>query len=453
MVESARPASTYVAVAGLLVFGTITSLLAKIVYELDGPDRSGVNKLFRKPWMMTTIMFIGMSFCIPIAYAEAFWQRRKQRKENDGAHAPLLNGTTEEEKSSRSRFQFLLLAIPTVFDLIATVLMNIGLLSVTASVYQMMRGAEMLFAAVFAVLFLHRRLNKFHLLGILCCVVGIALVGMSSLLSGEGSAQVDVSPSKMLLGMGLIVASQAVQAAQITFEDYFMADLAIEPLQIVGWEGIFGTSFMVAILLPIVSVTPGLDGSGFHEDTLETLHMLFNSGPLLTVILIDMAALLMYNFSGMCVTGGLGAVFRTVLETMRTLFVWLVDLLLFYTPLGLGKLGESWSNWSFLQAAGFLVLVTGTLVYGKGDKLEAKREGLLEAGEERIFAPVATAVPGDTQPSAVPGQRRSSVGTAPIAMRATPGSLKSTMNMMSFSSSYRGGRSVPGQSRDTGLDG
>ena len=39
---------------------------------------------------------------------------------------------------------------------------------------------------------------------------------------------------------------QAVQAAQITFEDYFMADLAIEPLQIVGWEGIFGTFFMVA---------------------------------------------------------------------------------------------------------------------------------------------------------------------------------------------------------------
>ena len=76
-----------------------------------------------------------------------------------------------QEKDTRSKYQFLLLAIPTVFDLIATVLMNIGLLNVTASVYQMMRGAEMLFAAVFAVLFLHRRLNKYHLLGILCCVV------------------------------------------------------------------------------------------------------------------------------------------------------------------------------------------------------------------------------------------------------------------------------------------
>ena len=50
--------------------------------------------------------------------------------------------------------------------------------------------------------------------------------------------------------------------------------------------------------------------------------------------------------------GGLGAVFRTVLETMRTLFVWLVDLVLFYTPLGLGKLGESWSSYSLIQAAG-----------------------------------------------------------------------------------------------------
>lgn len=53
--------------------------------------------------------------------------------------------------------QVSMLAIPTVFDLVATVLMNVGLLSVTASVYQMMRGAEMLFAALFTVTFLHRR--------------------------------------------------------------------------------------------------------------------------------------------------------------------------------------------------------------------------------------------------------------------------------------------------------
>lgn len=56
--------------------------------------------------------------------------------------------------------------------------------------------------------------------------------------------------------------------------------------------------------------------------------------------------------SGMSVTGHLGAVFRTVLETMRTLFVWIVGLILFYTPLGMGRLGESWTAWSPLQAVG-----------------------------------------------------------------------------------------------------
>lgn len=43
---------------------------------------------------------------------------------------------------------------------------------------------------------------------------------------------------------------------------------------------------------------------------------------------------------------------RTVLETIRTLLVWLGALLLFYWPFTAGKLGEPWSYYSWLQAAG-----------------------------------------------------------------------------------------------------
>ncbi|BDA42835.1 Solute carrier family 35 member F6 [Coccomyxa sp. Obi] len=422
----------YLSVSGLLLFGTITSLFAKIVYELQGPDLDGNDKLFRKPWAMATNMFIGMSFCIPLFYLEERRQRRRSAQ-NAGldASAPLLNGGDKE--SSKPKYQVFMLAIPTIFDLIATVLMNIGLLSVTASVYQMMRGAEMFFAAIFSVLFLHRRLNKFHLLGILCCVVGISLVGLSSVLHGGGSTQVEVSPEQMLLGMGLIVASQAVQAAQLTFEDYFMADLAVPALLIVGWEGVFGTAIMALIMLPIVYFLPGVDGQGLHENSIETLHMLFHSAPLLTVILVDMAALLLYNYAGMCVTGELGAVFRTVLETMRTMFVWLVDLLLFYTPLGLGKLGESWSVYSFIQAAGFAVLVCGTLVYSKGDSKEEEEELQAFGGVAPDLAgPPPPAPHYNALPTLVPGAHGEAT-TQPITMRGTPSSFKSTMNIHSFS--------------------
>ena len=76
--------------------------------------------------------------------------------------------------------QCLLLSIPTAFDLVATILMNVGLLYVTASVYQMMRGAEMLFAALFAAVFLRRKLNRFHLMGIGCCMVSACACAASS---------------------------------------------------------------------------------------------------------------------------------------------------------------------------------------------------------------------------------------------------------------------------------
>ena len=77
---------------------------------------------------------------------------------------------------------------------------------VTASVYQMLRGAEILFSAIFAVTFLKRPLNKLHYGGIAGCLAGICLVGASSLLSpgGGGSSQAGM----VLLGMALIVIAQ-----------------------------------------------------------------------------------------------------------------------------------------------------------------------------------------------------------------------------------------------------
>ena len=112
--------------------------------------------------------------------------------------------------------------------------------------------------------------------------VGICLVGVSSILSGEGSSTHAVSQREMLLGMGLIVASQAVQAAQLTFEDFFMADLDMAPLKIVGFEGVFGSAMMLGLLLPAAYFLPGPEGLGLHEDTLDSLAMI-RSSPALAV--------------------------------------------------------------------------------------------------------------------------------------------------------------------------
>ena len=49
------------------------------------------------------------------------------------------------------------------------------------------------------------------------------------------------------------------------------------PLMIVGYEGLIGAFLMLGVLLPIVSVLPGRDGDGIHEDTADTWHVRFLS--------------------------------------------------------------------------------------------------------------------------------------------------------------------------------
>jgi hypothetical protein len=209
--------------------------------------------------------------------------------------------------------------------------------------------------------------------------------------------------------------------------------MAIPPLKIVGYEGLFGAVAMLGALLPLVQRLPGVDGQGIHEDSKDTWHMIMHSPAIFKLLILDAGALLAYNISGMCVTGHLGAVFRTVLETTRTLFVWLVDLLLFYTPLGEGKLGEAWTRYSWVQAAGFVVLVAGTIIYGKGDEAEVAAE-IAEGAYDEDVASAADGGSGGGA-AAVAGAGWSIPGreTGPVGVAAAS-SFKSSLNMNAFGS-------------------
>jgi hypothetical protein len=112
-----------------------------------------------------------------------------------------------------------------------------------------------------------------------------------------------------------------------------------------------------------------------------------------------------------------------------------VDLVLFYTPLGLGKLGESWSNSSWIQAGGFCVLVAGTVIYGKGDEeqesLEEEEEYEHLRDEESSPRPTSVA----TQNVGIPISIGQSI-SSPIALSQSS-SFKASMNIYNMSSSLR----------------
>ncbi|PRW60118.1 glycosyl hydrolase isoform A [Chlorella sorokiniana] len=273
-----------------------------------------------------------------------------------------------------SRKALLLVLVPTSFDLVCSWLLNVGLLSITASVFMMLRGSEVLFAALLSRLWLGRLLNRWHLAGLGSCTAGVVLVGFAGYLEGGDPYQPEESGWTAALGMLLVILAEVVQAAQVVSEDFVMSSMALAPLSMVGLEGLYGTALTLGLVLPLAQLLPGREGGGIHEDTWESLHMLAGSAALRWAVGLTLLTVAVYNVAGMLVTDRMGATTRTVLETTRTLLIWLVNLLLYYgQPFKGAALGERWTAHSWLQAVGFGVLVAGTLTYGHGEEVQARR--------------------------------------------------------------------------------
>ena len=69
-----------------------------------------------------------------------------------------------------------------------------------------------------------------------------------------------------------------------------------------------------------------------------------------------------YNYCGMAITKSLSAIHRTLIDALRTILVWGVDLLIYYA-FNSSTFGEPWTTYSPLQLGGFIFIVLGTLMY------------------------------------------------------------------------------------------
>jgi drug/metabolite transporter (DMT)-like permease len=271
-------------------------------------------------------------------------------------------------------YKIFLLAAPACCDIAGTTLMNVGLLFVAASVYQMTRGALVLFVGLFSVLFLHRKLYLYHWLALFIVVLGVALVGLAGALFADnqghdvtqGSAAAVVthairevqattrSPEalKAVVGVLLIAAAQIFTASQFVLEEWILENYEMDPLQVVGWEGIFGFSVTVIGSI-ILYLTIGRTEAGRYGyfDAKEGWSQVFHNRAIAMSSFLIMISIGGFNFFGLSVTHTVSATSRSTIDTCRTLFIWLVSLAL------------GWETFKWLQVAGFALLVYGTFLF------------------------------------------------------------------------------------------
>ena len=236
-------------------------------------------------------MFIGEMGCWLVVGIMALWRRFKGSAPEHRGYSAVnteeeVHGTNVPEANDRTKllhagpsilrgYRVTLLALPAVCDICGTTLMNAGLLMVAASIYQMTRGALVLFVGLFSVIFLKRHLHLFQWLSLVGVVLGVAVVGLAGAIwpdekpeGSVGKSEVDSlaqgglsDATRAIVGVLLIAGAQVFTATQFVLEEWLLERSSIEPLRVVGWEGIFGFSVTLLGML-ILHAAVGSTDSG-----------------------------------------------------------------------------------------------------------------------------------------------------------------------------------------------
>ncbi|KAG8668908.1 hypothetical protein FPOAC2_08214 [Fusarium poae] len=374
-------------VAMMLLTGVCNTLLTKYqdnqcVRNCDPDDNPRKRAFFNQPVLQTAQMFIGEMGCWLVVGIMALWRRFKgSAPEQQGYQAVNteegVDRTAEPEANDRTKllhtgpsvlrgYRVTLLALPAICDICGTTLMNAGLLMVAASIYQMTRGALVLFVGLFSVVFLKRHLHLFQWLSLVGVVLGVAVVGLAGAIwpdeKPEGSIGTPEEDSlaedglsdaaRAIVGVLLIAGAQIFTATQFVLEEWLLERSSIEPLRVVGWEGIFGFSFTLLGMLILHAAIGSTDAGRYgYFDIVEGWRQMTENKQVLLSSFLIMISIGGFNFFGLSVTRSVSATSRSTIDTCRTLFIWVVSL-------GLG-----WETFKWLQILGFALLVYFTFLF------------------------------------------------------------------------------------------
>jgi drug/metabolite transporter (DMT)-like permease len=351
------PRAMYVIIACFVLCGTFSTMSGKLLFQCTSQGLDGTTKTFTKPLFQNTGMFFGMTLCLGV-YFYHFYNAKKRA----GEAAPLLGGKNvnqvQEVKGSDPRIYYIV-AVPAICDFVATYMMNVGLLWINASVWQMVRGSIVLFTALIRWGWLKKKIFNYQWFGVGIVMFALCIIGYSAIL-GEGGDEQDAVPmNNKIFGVLLVFFAQMVQATQAVVEEHLLHNVNANAMQVVGLEGLWGLILCVAISMPIAYNIPT---PGLHEDTWDTLTMIKNNpGQIMPILIVYCLVILGFNIFAMKITEAINSVTRSVLDTVRTIFIWFFMTLLHYTVSP--TMGEPWNSWCWLQLAGFGVLIFGLFTY------------------------------------------------------------------------------------------
>ncbi|XP_028295424.1 solute carrier family 35 member F6 [Gouania willdenowi] len=324
--------------AGLmLTTGSINTLSAKWADFFsakgchDDPEHT-----FSHPFVQAVGMFLGEFSCLAVFYILLCHDKRRP----------------EPKMNTGGSFNPLLFFPPAMCDMMATSIMYIALNMTSASSFQMLRGSVIIFTGLLSVAFLRRRLAPSQWIGIFITILGLVIVGLADFVNGTSESSHKLSD--IITGDLLIIMAQIIVSVQMVLEEMFVYKHDVHPLRAVGSEGFFGFFVLSLLLIPMYFIPVGTFSNNPREvleDALDAFCQIGHQPLILLALLGNTVSIAFFNFAGISVTKEMSATTRMVLDSLRTLVIWVVSLAL------------GWEQFHGLQVLGFLVLLVGTCLY------------------------------------------------------------------------------------------
>jgi len=346
---------------GLMVLtGSINTIANKVQNQ-----SVALGVTYNHVWFITFCMFFGECFCIIVYMIQSRNQKDTPLMDQEG------KGEEGEDLPEATPFNLIL---PALCDFFGSTIMTFGLTMMAGSVYQMFRGSLILFTALFSVIFLGNKLYRHHYLALTIVISGLLIVGFSALLFKpelDPSCEAGSDSSNSIWGVILVIVAQLFAATQFIVEEKFMKNYKCHPLKAVGWEGIWGASLYLILLIifqfipcdAASSITPNIcsmdtEGDWKLENTIFAFQQMGDNGILLFNAILYVCSIAVFNFVGISVTKYASSPARAVIDTVRTIFVWLFFLMPFNAIC-------KREHFQWLQLVGFVLLIFGTVLYNE----------------------------------------------------------------------------------------
>jgi hypothetical protein len=283
-----------------------------------------------------------------------------------------------------------------MFECVAFCLGTYAQILMALSLAMIMKGAKVVFSAIFTVTFLKRKLMAFHWAAVGLCVGGLAVAGGSEYLNNSDNV------STILLGTAMMLGCECLKAFHIIFDEKMFKSNKCDVTFVVGLEGLYSCALLIPMVLLAWLAIPGSDG-GSLENLADTFYRIGSSSTITGILCIYPLTVLIVTIAGAMVTKHLSGVHNALISVTRSILIWAVELIFFYcAPTHLAEMyGHGWKEFTYLKLIGFVCVIVATLVYDEDIKIpclfryltkeekdaaKAKEEGLSKestaAGEE-----------------------------------------------------------------------